>query len=430
MGFAETRKRASDHPMFWAVWAIVAAFGTYFCMYGFRKPFTAAGFEGSQALGTDFKSLLVIAQVAGYTISKFVGIKVISEMKPAGRAAAILLLIGIAQASLVLFGILPRPWNAVALFLNGLPLGMVFGLVLGFLEGRRVTEALSAGLCASFILAGGVVKSVGAWLLEKGVSEDWMPAAAGAIFLLPLVVGVAMLTRIPSPDGADVAERAERVPMTRRERNALLARLAPGLIMLVLMYLMLTILRGLRDDFAPEVWKGLGVKAAPSDFTTSELVVGLVCFSAGGCFALLRDNKIAFFGSLLLCMAGFVLLGGTLLAQSSGSISPMAFMILTGVGLYLPYVVVHTTVFERLLAVTRERGNLGFLMYLADSFGYLGYVAIVFGKGALAKRQDFLSFFQQAVWVSVVLSLLCLAGSWWYFRTRCERTEPQAAPAV
>jgi hypothetical protein len=95
MGHAETRKRASDHPMFWAVWAIVAAFGTYFCMYGFRKPFTAAGFEGSQALGTDFKSLLVIAQVAGYTISKFVGIKVISEMKPAGRAAAILLLIGI-----------------------------------------------------------------------------------------------------------------------------------------------------------------------------------------------------------------------------------------------------------------------------------------------------------------------------------------------
>src|SRR5262249_8521938 len=25
-------------------WCLVAAFGTYFCMYGFRKPFTAAGY--------------------------------------------------------------------------------------------------------------------------------------------------------------------------------------------------------------------------------------------------------------------------------------------------------------------------------------------------------------------------------------------------
>ena len=33
---------------------------------------------------------------------------------------------------------------------------LVFGLVLGFLEGRRMTEAFVAGLCASFILADGI----------------------------------------------------------------------------------------------------------------------------------------------------------------------------------------------------------------------------------------------------------------------------------
>ena len=48
------------------------------------------------------------------------------------------------------------------------------------------------------------------------------------------------------------------------------------------------------------------------------------------------------------------------------------FMVLTGLGLYLPYVLVHTTLFERLMAVTRDGGTLGFLMYLADSAGYLG----------------------------------------------------------
>ena len=55
-------------------------------------------------------------------------------------------------------------------------------------------------------------------------------------------------------------------------------------------------------------------------------------------------------------------------------------MVLTGLGLYLPYVLVHTTLFERLMAVTRDGGNLGFLMYLSDSAGYLGYVGLMLAK--------------------------------------------------
>ena len=77
-------------------------------------------------------------------------------MPPSRRARAILLFIGAAQAALSLFALIPAPWNFLCLFVNGLPLGMVFGLVLGFLEGRHATEALAAGLCASFILTDGM----------------------------------------------------------------------------------------------------------------------------------------------------------------------------------------------------------------------------------------------------------------------------------
>ena len=67
-------------------------------------------------------------------------------------------------------------------FLNGLPLGMIFGLVLAFLEGRKCTEALAAGLCASFIVSSGVVKSVGRWLIvNQGYSEFEMPWITGLI---------------------------------------------------------------------------------------------------------------------------------------------------------------------------------------------------------------------------------------------------------
>ena len=157
----------SGHPAkvtsrLWVVWALLSAFGTYFCMYAFRKPFTAAGFDEIAFMGIPLKSLFVTSQILGYTISKFLGIKVISEMPPQNRAKTLLLLIGAAELALVLLAVVPTPWNALFMFLNGIPLGMVFGLVMGFLEGRRITEALSAGLCTSFILADGATKSVGA----------------------------------------------------------------------------------------------------------------------------------------------------------------------------------------------------------------------------------------------------------------------------
>ncbi|NBP80402.1 hypothetical protein EBU58_06730 [bacterium] len=173
-------ERREESVAWWhAVWAVTAAFGAYFCMYGFRKPFTAAEYAGGEGGALAYKTMLVTSQVLGYTISKFIGIRVISEMPARWRAAAGFGLVLIAEVTLVLFAITPWPWNVAFLFLNGLPLGMVFGTVLAPLEGRRLTEALTAGLCASFILAGGVMKSTGAWLLGQGVSEAWMPAAAG-----------------------------------------------------------------------------------------------------------------------------------------------------------------------------------------------------------------------------------------------------------
>jgi hypothetical protein len=52
-----------------AALAVTAAFGTYFCMYAFRKPFTAASFSGGRIWGLEEKTVLVTAQVLGYMLS-------------------------------------------------------------------------------------------------------------------------------------------------------------------------------------------------------------------------------------------------------------------------------------------------------------------------------------------------------------------------
>ncbi len=411
------------------LWAVVAAFGCYFCMYAFRKPFTAAKFEDTELWGAGFKTILVVAQVIGYTLSKFAGIRVIAQMPPHRRARTILWLIGLAELALLLFGIVPRPWNVVCLFLNGLPLGLVFGLVLGFLEGRRMTEALTAGLCASFILADGVTKTVGGWLLSAGVVEDWMPFVAGAIFLLPLFLFVAMLSRVPPPSLMDIESRAERYPMSREQRWAFLRRYGPGLVTIIVVFLLVTILRSVRADFQPEIWRDLGVEQPGSVFTTSELWVALGVLLVNGGTIWIRDNRLAFFTSLWVCAGGFVLLALTLLGRQNGSVNDFAFMVLVGLGLYLPYVAIHTTVFERMLAMTRERGNIGFLMYVVDSLGYLGYVAVMLVRNFGSVSGSMLQWMVWMSWFSILVSLGCLVvGAFWFACLATSAEKPLVEP--
>lgn len=362
-------------------------------MYGFRKPFTASSYSGAGFGDMDLKALLVTSQVLGYALSKVIGIKVVSEMAAANRGRTILLLIGAAHLALLGFALTPAPWGAVFLFVNGLPLGMVYGLVLGFLEGRRQTELFVAGQCASFILADGVTKSVGRGLLELGVAEQWMPFVAGLVFLAPLFFFVWMLQRIPAPTDYDVAARALRTPMNARDRLAMLRRHGLALVLILVAYLLLTVLRSVRADFSPELWAGLGVDARPSMFTSTEFWVALGIVLANGLMVLVRSNARALFTALLVSLLGLLVAGVAVSGVSTsvadpGFLSPFWFMVLLGLGLYVPYVAVHTTVFERLVALTRERGNIGFLMYVADSVGYLAYAALTLSPGLLAAGPD------------------------------------------
>jgi hypothetical protein len=79
----------------------------------------------------------VLAQLFGYLVSKFIGIKLVSEAVNKNRFVALLLLVGLSEGGLVLVGLLPPDWAVVGFFLNGLPLGLVWGLVVSYIEVRK-----------------------------------------------------------------------------------------------------------------------------------------------------------------------------------------------------------------------------------------------------------------------------------------------------
>ena len=412
--------------------AAVAAFCTYFCMYAFRKPFTAAVYENDALLGLGLKTVLVISQLAGYMLSKFIGIRVVSEMRSERRAMSIVMLILSAEVALVGFAVLPMQLKPVMLFLNGLPLGMVFGLVLSYLEGRRQTEALSAALCASFIISSGVVKSVGQWLLhEFAVGEFQMPALVGAMFLPALLVSVWLLQKTPPPDEGDRQVRKVRRAMNRDERLQFFAAYWPGLSLMMFVYIALTVIRTVRDDFGVEIWRDMGVSKAPSVFATTETVVA-VCVTAVNALAIwIAHNLTAIRAIVGLMCAAFAAVGVSALMQAAGMATPFAFMVACGVGLYIPYVAFHTTVFERLIAVSRHPGNLGFLMYVADALGYLGYAVVLVTRGAYDSESAVLPFFRITMLIVSIAAIAALLVAVVYFQrvlsTRAETDSTEAA---
>ncbi|WP_298745261.1 DUF5690 family protein [uncultured Brevundimonas sp.] len=405
---------ARANPVVFVLFAGLAGFCAYFSMYAFRKPFTAATFDlvPGWDFALDYKIALVIAQVAGYALSKLIGVKIIAEMRPERRAGAIVLLIGASWIALVLFAVVPAPWNVAALFLNGLPLGLIWGLVFGFMEGRRTSEVLGSILCASFILSSGVVKSVGKTLMDGfDVSAFWMPAAVGLIFMPLLAISVLALAALPPPSAADEAERVARRPMMARERAAFLAAHWPVLVLLVAAYVMLTAFRDLRDNFAAEIWQALGYGDAASVFTASEGPVAALSLVAMGVLIAVKNNGRALLLMHGVILAGFAILGASTLAFQHGLLSPIAWMIAGGAGLYLAYTPFNAMLFDRMIAYSGTVATAGFLIYVADASGYLGSVILLLVRNFAAVDLAWLPFFVGAAYATSLAGLVLVTGA-------------------
>ena len=370
-----------------------------------------------------YKIALIIAQVIGYTLSKFYGIKFISEVAAHRRSASLIALIGLSELALIFFAITPAPYNVVFLFLNGLPLGMIWGLVFSFLEGRRFTEALGAGLSVSYIVSSGAVKSVGGWLIQMGVPEFQMPAATGLLFFPVLLFFVWLLSLVPPPTALDEALRTKRQPMYRADRKRFLALFGPGLFALVFLYMFLTAYRDFRDNFAVELWTALGYGEQPWIFTFSEMPITIVVLAVLGMLFLIRNNRVAMDLIFLAMIAGSVLIGAATFAYQLEWIGAAAWMVLVGLGLYLSYVPYGCILFERMIAAVGFVGTAGFMIYVADAFGYLGSVALIlyknFGKPNLAWEQ----FFIELSYVTSIVCVVAFLFAFLYFSPRMTNTQ-------
>lgn len=383
------------------LWAGGAALLSYSLVYALRKPYTAAAFDGLTFLGSDYKVAVTTIQILGYVISKFFGIKIISELKSQNRFRFFVGMAVLAEASLIGFGALPAPFNVAAMFLNGLSLGCMWGVIFSFIEGRKVTDILASLLGVSMVFSSGFAKSFGLFAMnELNIDQFWMPAVIGGCALPLLVFMGYMLKRLPKPSAEDIALRTERVTLDGHGRKALFMKYAPILSLLFIGNFMLLVLRDIKEDFLVNILDMSGQSSWL--FAKVDTVVTLVILAVFALFIFFRSNIKAIVCLMALVLAGCMTLTYVSFNYDTLNLQPVTWLFIISLSLYIAYLTFQTIFFDRFIACFRIKGNVGFFIAMIDFIGYIGTVVLLFTKETLSIKTD---------WFALFNHLACFVGA-------------------
>lgn len=400
------RNMKSNIPdFFFVIWAGGGTLVAYFLVYALRKAFTASTFDNLTLWGLDYKVVISICQILGYLLSKYCGIKIVSELKRKHRLPAIILSASGAELSLVLFGIIPYPVNFFCLFFNGLFLGCMWGFLFSYIEGRRLTDILAGFLGVSMIISSGAAKSFGLYVLSLNISPFWMPAIIGGI-AMPLLSGISfLLDKLPEPTGEEKSEKSERTPLNKHQRRALLKKYSLMLVPLLTVNILYTVLRDIKEDFLVDIIKHTHIHLSPFLFVRIDSIVTLLLLALIGSMIKVRNNMLSLKILLIMMFTGSVVVFLSSAFFDGLSAVPVLWLFLQSMGIYTAYLAFQTVFFDRFIACFRIRGNVGFFIYISDFLGYLASCLFLFGKSVLNIHINWLEYYNR---LGIIVGLTCM----------------------
>ena len=91
--------------------------------------------------------------------------------------------------------------------------------------------------------------------------------------------------------------------------------------------------------------------------------------------------------------------------------------------------------FERWIAVFRYTSNIGFLICISDSYGYLGSVGVLIYKNFFNYDMDWLFFIKTVAYVAGTVIMAASAAMYFYFQRKekksmCAAMETEKNPAA
>ena len=211
--------------------------------------------------------------------------------------------------------------------------------------------------------------------------------------------------------------------MSKLDRKKILTVFGFGLLMVTVTYVFLTVIRDLRDNFMSGIWSDLGYGNNYGIFTKTETITSVTVLVLVSLLVLVKKNIQAFRLIHLLIFCGFLLTGVSSFLFLNHLLDGALWMQLVGLGLYMAYIPFNCIFFERMIAALRINGNAGFLMYLADSFGYAGSMLVMLGKELFVVNISWSSFYAMASLFCAVVGAGTIIFSLAYFNRKYQFTK-------
>lgn len=412
-----------NNPKFIPYAAGIGAFCAYLFFYPFRRAYTAGTYEHIDLWGINFKAYMILAQVLGFAISKGIGVSIIAEIKQENKAKAMAMVLVSTMILLGFFAFFPHPYHLLFLVLANIPLGLYYGLILGFLEGRHYTEILVAILTGSFIVGSGFAKFVGSTILNLNVPLFQMPFVSTVIMLPLALLAIWLLHQIPPPTENEINTRGKRLPLNKEDRKQFYKTYFLGLMTFIGSYVILTCFREFRDNFTPEIWREKGV-INPSIFVQTEVPVAFCVMGIMVFCNFIKNHLKAFRFVILLMFLGAALILISTLLYTSGSISMFVWFTCSGLGAYVAYAMSNSIFFERFIGAFKLKAHIGFLITLADYYAYFGSLLIVFTKYFLKFEISYATYFTYLCYgISLVYMVFCMV-LYVYFNNKAKTSRP------
>ena len=359
----------------------------------------------------DRQTSLALAQSLGYLFSKWPAVAFMSSSTFfRHRQACLCGLYGITATFVgVGFGVFDQSpiMQSVSVGISSLFTGMIYGGMVSYAEGRGSTEIVVASLNLSLVLAGGIARFFGTWLVNIGISWRWVPAVASSVGLLIGLLLLDLLAALPSPTAVDQRDRGVRRSMTGAERMAFIKRYLPGLFLSIVAYMSVMTIRSFRDYFALQLYTEAngGVEPSPSLYFWADVPGSVtVCFSLG-LLSNVKSNRRTLMWMITAMIVGILILGGGTVMYDHQVWSGIAWQVSCGVGIYTAYLVMGTAFLDRLLAASHSEGTIVFLQFISDGSGWFGTVGILFWKSLYAPKDMPVSelFSSICFWSSIIL---------------------------
>ncbi|MES1910816.1 MAG: hypothetical protein MHM6MM_003345 [Cercozoa sp. M6MM] len=405
-------------PGLFAVLAGVVVFTTYAATYCIRFPTFVPTYKDRTAFGVELKSALTIAQSFGYILFKIPTVVYFPKLPKRAWMPALIACYAWSTVCLALMGWFTSGEGKVVMtFLCAAGLTPVYALIVRFLEGRKITEPLTAMLLFATVVTGGMARSIGAWFLTLGVAEAWMPLVVALCAAPVYCLSSYLLHTLPPPTEEDRSLRQARLPMTIGQQKQWSLKFWQPLSVCAVWYIAAVGYRMFRDYFQTDIMEELmcdvgqdpdECSPSPLVYTLTEFACGSVVLAAVVSLTPLKNNYKAFFLTMLYMAIGSgpLLIGGTALLSGS---SPLGWMVSSGTGVSLGgSMLIGAPWWDRLMAAAGDSYTVSFLCYWSDFFGHSGTIGVVFYKEFFTSDDvSFASFFESISYVAGAFMLFC-----------------------